>query len=210
MNYTLGCSPSKLDGTEKIVDQNTLIDEIPEDFNWNNVMPPVKNQGSTSTCVCQSLTSVLDFYYNTTHNQSKIANGFSVDELYSIRANKNANGMTIKEALKYLKHNGLNHFKINGYAMIKNSEIMKQCLFMFGPCVGGFMVYGQENDPMETYFWKPSSKKLGGHCVTFTGYDKNNIIIRNSWGTQWADKGYVKISCKDFDKYCFESWTITI
>lgn len=209
MNYSLGCSPSKLDGTEKIIN-DTLIDEIPESFDWNKIMPPVRDQGQSSTCVCQSLTGVLDFYYNKTHNQVKVCNNFSIDELYSIRANKNAEGMTIKEALNYLRHHGLNNYKINGYAMIKDAEIMKQCLFMYGPCVGGFMVYLQKDDPTERYFWKPSNKSMGGHCITFTGYDKDNIIIRNSWGTKWADNGYVKIPCKDFNKYCFESWSVTL
>jgi len=41
----------------------------------------------------------------------------------------------------------------------------------------------------------PDTKKerlLGGHAVLLVGYNKNNntFIARNSWGTNWGDKGY--------------------
>ena len=33
---------------------------------------------------------------------------------------------------------------------------------------------------------------VGGHAVTVVGYDnkKKALIVRNSWGTEWGDKGY--------------------
>ena len=30
----------------------------------------------------------------------------------------------------------------------------------------------------------------GGHAVCMVGYDADRIIVRNSWGTAWGDKGY--------------------
>ncbi len=31
----------------------------------------------------------------------------------------------------------------------------------------------------------------GGHAVALVGYDPNQFIVRNSWGTtQWGDKGF--------------------
>ena len=41
----------------------------------------------------------------------------------------------------------------------------------------------------------PDTKKeklLGGHAVLLVGYNKNNntFIARNSWGTNWGDRGY--------------------
>jgi C1A family cysteine protease len=34
----------------------------------------------------------------------------------------------------------------------------------------------------------------GGHCVAMVGYKKDRIIIRNSWGTGWGDKGFAYAS----------------
>jgi hypothetical protein len=34
----------------------------------------------------------------------------------------------------------------------------------------------------------------GGHAVAMVGYTKDHFIVRNSWGTPWADKGYAYAS----------------
>ena len=31
---------------------------------------------------------------------------------------------------------------------------------------------------------------VGGHAVALVGYTKDRFIVRNSWGTQWGDKGF--------------------
>ena len=37
-----------------------------------------------------------------------------------------------------------------------------------------------------------NDKLLGGHAVMAVGYNdaKKVIIVRNSWGVEWVDKGY--------------------
>ncbi|HBN08566.1 MAG TPA: hypothetical protein DD435_07915 [Cyanobacteria bacterium UBA8530] len=39
---------------------------------------------------------------------------------------------------------------------------------------------------------KPSEQVFGGHAVLAVGYDdaKKVLIVRNSWGSGWGDKGY--------------------
>jgi C1A family cysteine protease len=39
---------------------------------------------------------------------------------------------------------------------------------------------------------KNREKLLGGHAVLLVGYNKTNstFIVRNSWGTNWGDRGY--------------------
>ena len=38
----------------------------------------------------------------------------------------------------------------------------------------------------------PSGEPIGGHAMLNVGYDtgKQVYIVRNSWGTDWGDKGY--------------------
>jgi hypothetical protein len=43
----------------------------------------------------------------------------------------------------------------------------------------------------------------GGHAVALVGYDMNSFIVRNSWGTGWADKGYAYAS----NNYAFAAFT---
>ncbi len=43
----------------------------------------------------------------------------------------------------------------------------------------------------------------GGHAIAIVGYDKDGFIIRNSWGTDWGDKGLAHAS----NAYSAEAFT---
>ena len=66
--YYCGCTPSKLDGTE--YNFNEVFDELPEEYNYITVMPPVRNQGQTSKCVCYSITACMDWRKNLNENDN--------------------------------------------------------------------------------------------------------------------------------------------
>lgn len=200
MEYGLGCIESKLDGTEHIFKEVDM--DLPKRCSYVGVMPPVLNQGKTTKCVCYSLTAYLDWRKNQFEGDNN-GGQYSIDALYDIRANKKAPGMSIKEALKYLRHTGLNGTKINEYAMVKSVKAMKEALVLNGPCAGGLPVYSSEEE-----FWKNGSNFYGGHCILFVGYNEDGFIIRNSWGRAYANQGYVLMPYEDFDKGVFEAWTI--
>lgn len=56
-----------------------------------------------------------------------------------------------------------------------------------------------------------NEKILGGHAVLIVGYDdaKQVLIIRNSWGSNWGDKGYFYMPYPYFQKYTSDYWVIT-
>ena len=203
--YGTGCMPSVMDGTEHVlsVDDKTAV---PDKCSWRDAMPPVRNQGMSSTCVCQSLTGVLDFYHNEKAGTPNKCNGFSIDELYSIRADKTAQGMTFKEALHYLRHHGLGDERILSYSKVNSVLAARYAIMMFGPIVAGFPVYSGSNPQ----FWRKRGFFQGGHAVTIVGYTPKGFIIRNSWGTSWGDRGHVLLPYDEFDDCCFEAWTVTI
>ena len=66
------------------------------------------------------------------------------------------------------------------------------------PVVMGFRVYNSfmsKNVAKTGIMPYPNTKRerlLGGHAVLLVGYNKNKkvFIARNSWGTNWGDKGY--------------------
>lgn len=200
-----GFEPSVMDGTEHTINVDDKL-QLPDEFSWENNMPPVRNQGNSTTCVCQSLTGMLDFYYNAEKDTPNKCNNFSIEELYGARENKRAGGMSIKEALRYLRHTGLNKYKISGYARLMTPSEMQHALVMFGPCIAGFPCYNQ--DPQ--HFWRKGGTYFGGHAITIVGYTKTGFIVRNSWGTNWGTNGYNEIPYKDYPGACIEAWTFTI
>lgn len=46
-------------------------------------------------------------------------------------------------------------------------------------------------------------KTRGGHAICLVGYTKTHFIVRNSWGTDWGDKGFAYAS----NEYANEAFT---
>ena len=96
-----GCKPSKLDGTEIIVDEVLDTMDIPNEYNYIAYLPDAYDQGSRSTCVPHAISAFVDWY----NGVNGIDKDMSIDWIYDCRENKDAEGMTLKEALKYIKEN---------------------------------------------------------------------------------------------------------
>jgi C1A family cysteine protease len=91
--------------------------------------------------------------------------------------------------------------KIAAYHRIPNLSSLKAALAESKPVVLGFDVYTSfESEAVaKTGKLKAVNKKkeqlLGGHAVMAVGYKDTGkatgyVIVRNSWGTSWGDKGY--------------------
>ncbi len=86
-------------------------------------------------------------------------------------------------------------FKINKKLPLNNLDDMKASLAEGYPAVFGFIVYksfksiGADGVMPMPGFMEP---RLGGHAVMAVGYNdtKQMLIVRNSWGSKWGDKGY--------------------
>jgi C1A family cysteine protease len=85
------------------------------------------------------------------------------------------------------------------YLRIDNTKIgdIKSCLAQGFPIAAGFTVYSAfESDTVSKtgILSLPQSTEqiLGGHAILIVGYDdtKQVFIVRNSWGTDWGDRGY--------------------
>ncbi len=89
-----------------------------------------------------------------------------------------------------------------GTALSKRLGIIKTNLAANLPCMFGFSVYSSLYDPNTKSGEIPypgSGEKLeGGHAIVTVGYDdakkigknKGALLIRNSWGETWGEKGY--------------------
>jgi len=88
-------------------------------------------------------------------------------------------------------YKGLNYIKLTSLAQIKSFLKTKT------PVAFGFTCYKSIDNPdVGNTGVIPTPKSgeptVGGHAISAVGFDDNkgNVIIRNSWGTSWGDKGY--------------------
>jgi C1A family cysteine protease len=108
-------------------------------------------------------------------------------------------------------------FKISEYHRITNVDQLKAALAEGSPVVIGIDVYQSfESDTVAKTGKVPLPKRgeqnLGGHAVLAVGYKKigrtKYIIVRNSWGEDWGDKGYFYLPETFFTKgYVSDMWT---
>lgn len=112
--------------------------------------------------------------------------------------------------------NALN-YQIKSYYRLNTPAEMKHTLSSGFPFVFGFAVYESfESDDVARTGIVPmpedDERMLGGHAVMAVGFDddKQQFIIRNSWGESWGDKGYFYLPYKYLSNRSLSSdfWTI--
>ena len=200
-----GFIPSVIDGTEIIFGASPNNDAI-DHYSYRQFLPGVINQGSLSICVPCSCSAYLNWRENIKDGVTK-DNKITMMDIYNSKTNL-GDGMTYKEAFRYLRHNGVRSsagvLKIKSYGLVKNILSLKQALIMNGPCFGALPVYSEKCD-----FWVkyPGDQLFGYHAISIVGFNKDGFIIRNSWGTSFCDGGYTTIPYEDFGKF-LELWTI--
>lgn len=202
-----GFIQTEFDGTEQIYMAPQSI-EIPEEFSYMNNLPKVIDQGEDSICVPCSIAAFINWDKNLIDGIIK-DNEVDLSQIFENRSDKeNYNGMTFKDALTFIKNEGVNTkdglYKIKQYARVTSLYALKYAIFMNGPCLGGLPVYNMERD-----FWNKnySDDFQGLHAVSIVGYTKDSFIIRNSWGTSYGIKGYYTLKYEDINKFV-ELWTI--
>ena len=201
----LGCIPSTMDGSEKIFGISEEI-TLPESYSYVDVLPSVLNQGQDQICVPCTISSYLNWKKNLEDGTSK-DNDISLFEIYRSRTNY-GEGMTYKDALKYLRKNGVKsdagRLYISQYGRVMSELMLKYAIIMNGPCFGALPVYSDRD-----CFWRKGygDNLQGYHAIALVGYNKEGFVIRNSWGKSFGDDGYVTIPYNEFNEL-IEIWTV--
>ena len=102
-----------------------------------------------------------------------------------------------QEPITEAKNDALNR-KVTRYERVNDFNGCIDALSNGYPVIMGFRVYDSfmsKNVARTGIMPYPNTKReklLGGHAVLLVGYDKRKkvFIARNSWGTNWGDKGY--------------------
>jgi C1A family cysteine protease len=185
---------------------------------------PIRNQGNVNSCVAFSSSCMKEFEAQTT---SYLSPSF----IYHLRDKPAENDcMTIKNAMDILTNYGVCYedtysyqtvrsnavipknayneatsFTIYSYALINTMTELKDALQNYGPCLIAFPVYNFSN---QIWVKNEGDVMKGGHCMTVVGFDENSFIIRNTWGTDWADHGYTNYPYSQWGSH-WEIWTCT-
>ena len=206
MNY--GFVASKMDGTEQEFKAVKGM-EIPTKYSYKKYLPEVINQGSRPICVPCSVSAYINWNKNLETGDNHHDNKVDLSQIFKSRTNDDNNGMSFKDALHFLRHEGVKTedgiFKIKRYATVNSLLILKQALIMNGPCVGGLPVYNS----YAVNFWekRQDNNFEGGHAVSIVGYNEEGFIIRNSWGKGYGSEGYSVIPYDEFNSF-LEIWTV--
>lgn len=177
-------------GDEAILEGVAGLEEYKRD-----PITPIIDQGAEGSCVSQSIYELYAFYRKMKNLKADISATFTYDR----RKDKGIEGMTVREAFDIMKTEG----KINSFARINNLESLKHAVISNGGALIAMMARSIGDD-----FWKGDSV-LGGHAVAVTGYDREGLIFKNSWGYEYGNSGMWKLPYSDFQSV-IEAWTILI
>ncbi|MDW8296645.1 MAG: C1 family peptidase [Raineya sp.] len=92
---------------------------------------------------------------------------------------------------------------------------VKKTLSQRKPVVIGLFCYFKSFIHCKDSLWQPTENELNnwnwnenGHALCLIGYDDELQAFEavNSWGEKWANKGFVWIPYKVFEKVCFEAY----
>jgi len=98
------------------------------------------------------------------------------------------------------------------YVKLETLEHIKSFLRISLPVAFGFTCYESIDSVGSAGIIpvpKAGERTVGGHAVSAIGYDSEHIIIRNSWGTGWGDRGYGYIPNWYFENnQCSDFWAV--
>lgn len=237
MRFKFGCLKDKKDKRDYLMRAYLPIIKLPKKVDYTSKMSPIRNQGDEGTCVGFATTVGMKEYQEKIDYGKlvELSPRFLYNECKKIDGMPHSEGTSIRVAVKVLKKIGVcrekfwkykphqkdkpqkgaekdaKKFRIKTYARILDLIELKMTLATKGPCVIGVYVF---KSMMETKNGKIKMPKkgeriLGGHAICPVGYnDKTGFIkFKNSWGTDWGDKGYGYLPYEYIEKYMMDAWS---
>lgn len=69
--------------------------------------------------------------------------------------------------------------------------------------------YGDKTSSTGHIDYDPKAKSIGGHALLIVGYNDRTeeLVVLNSWGTSYGDKGYVYVPYAMLEGEWFDAWT---
>ena len=193
-----------------------------KDWRDEKVVTPVKNQASCGSCWAFSATGALEAAWGI-KNQGKDLLQFSEQELVDCSGdygNGGCNGGLMTLAYDYIKDKKINlgedykYTARDGACKPKLDKVRTglESYSLLESFNGDSLIKSLDNQPVavaievqsdfQSYssgIYKPRNSSCGNglnHGVLAVGYntEESYFIVKNSWGTSWGDKGYIKMA----------------
>lgn len=194
--------------------------KLPKSVDLRDKMSAVKNQGELGSCTGHAIAGYMEYlhpsrpnfsrlfiYYNERAAEGTIKEdaGAQIRTGVKVVAKLGACKETLHpyEIERFTKKPSASAFKdagkskISSYSRVSSLQGLRYSLSKGFPVVFGFEVFEgfeSEETAQTGILQMPGSNdvSLGGHAVLAVGYNdrRDHLIVRNSWGRHWGDKGY--------------------
>lgn len=184
--------------------QEDNLPDIPDEYNWGIKIKADKwgDMGNLkiNNCTCATAGHLIMVWTSNTGKLHKpkdkdILNAYIDITGYNPKTDGEGESVEAIKALKYWRKNGIDGFKIIGFAKLEenNHKQLKQTIYLYGGCyVGLNLPKTAEKQYSQSKKWavprggakgdgEPGS--LFGHAVLITGY-KNNQLRVVTWGKE--------------------------
>ena len=228
-----GCIKDRPDKRDYLMRAYLPVGKIPLKVDYTKKMSPVRDQGEEGTCVgFAGAVGMKEYQEKIDYGKLvKLSPRFLYEETRKVDGIYEAEGITIRSALKILANKGVcqekywpykskkitgavkdaKKFKVKTYARILNLNELRRSIAKKGPCIIGIAVFEgmQETITGRVPMPKQSSVYYGGHAICPIGYDdkKKLIKFKNSWGLKWGEKGYGYLPYTYIENFMLDAWS---
>lgn len=200
------------------IDFNTNVADI--DWRDKGAVSPVKDQGQCGSCWAFSSTGNLE---GVQYLSTKVMKTYSEQQLVDCSrsyGNQGCNGGWMDQAFNYVKAKGITTEDQYPYKAVDQKCKIDGGDFKISKIID--VAEGKCDDLLNALMIEPISvavdatnwsfyssgifnncRKSLNHGVLLIGYKSgSNYIVKNSWGTRWGEKGFIRLALQDTCGIC--------
>jgi C1A family cysteine protease len=208
--------PDLRDVSAELLMTATTQEAYPTEFDMRDGFSPVEDQKNLGSCTAQAGVAAVEFLL-------KQKNKFKdLSRLFLYRATRTRMGeeklwpyvtSTFDNTPNSLMVFDASNHQAFKYYRCEHLGHVKWCLLNKMPVVIGFPVYDHSFNPGPTGRIEliPAASMRGGHAICLVGFSdsKHCAYFKNSWGTNWGNKGYGELSYDYFtNKLASDMWAV--